>query len=106
MLSDDQKQRIADGIAFRRLMEDENVWPALERLIKHMRDDAMATFAQEDSLSRKWLKGVLDTCDLLLANVKLMVSDSQRAIDEEKELEMASRSRAEDGAGAGDFAGL
>lgn len=101
-MDDAEKQRIQDGLALRSLVTDERAWPALERLIRRTREDATATFARDESLSRKWLKGVIDTLDLILPNIEQMARDAEMTLEREKQL--AETSRDGDGSGSGEMA--
>lgn len=87
-------------------MADEELWPALQRLVKRIREDATETFAGDPNLKRAWLKGALDSCGFFLANIAQTAEDAQKTLEEERQAREVARSVAEDGVGSGDFAGL
>ena len=106
MPTDEERQRVVDGLAFKRLAEDEELWPAMHRLVSELRHDATAQFASNSNLKRAWLTGVLHACDLFLANMTQTAQDAQTTLEQEKQARELARSGADDGIGSGDFAGL
>jgi hypothetical protein len=97
-------QQLQDGFALKALMAHETMWPALQRAVLAVRDDAVRKFGNEDGLSRKWLKGVVETCELLLKNIEEAGENASDVEVERRQVEAASRSVAADGRGTGDLA--
>jgi len=103
-LSDEQRQ---DGLAFARLIQDEKTWPALERLVRRLHDDAIQKWADSkdgDQYTKKWLRGAREMAGGFLPAVQQLAQDAIQSIEAEKEAQVIARTTAEDGLGSGDLA--
>lgn len=102
-LTDEQVQ---DGLAFARLIEDTRAWPALERLVKQLHDDAIKEWESDQTgeLSKKWLRGARGMASALLPAIVQRAQDAQAQIVANREAEEVVRSRSEEGLGSGDLA--
>jgi len=95
---------IDEGLVLRRLMEHEDYWPALERLVKLIEDDAVKQFCDDEGKSKKWLKGARETAQALIPAIQARAEAAAGALEERKELEQSTRSVSDDGTGSGDLA--
>ena len=87
-------------------MADEELWPALQRLVRRMRDDVTDKFRRDKNLGREWLDAGIDALAQVIPNVEQTALDAAAALEEERQAREVARSVAEDGVGSGDFAGL
>jgi hypothetical protein len=99
-------QAYKDGLALRRVREDEDAWAAMGRLIQRLHDDLIQQWTDDTTgaRSKKWLKGARETCDAFIPAMEQTIRNAEDVIQEKKDLESASRSRADDGVGSGDLA--
>jgi hypothetical protein len=95
-----------DGRAFRRLREDEDIMPALERLLRRLDDDLIQGWTDDETgqKTKKWLKGARESLRAVIPAMDEMVRNAEDVIAERKELEETARSKADDGLGSGDLA--
>ena len=104
-MTDEQMQ---DGIAFYRLLQDEKMAAALERLCRRLNDDAIGRWEQDKTptkdFSKKWLKGSREMAGCFIPAIKQMAEDAIAEQDAAKEAQVQVRSSADDGMGSGDLA--
>ena len=102
-LTDEQVQ---DGLAFARLKQDEKAWPAIERLVRRLHDDAIARWADDKSgdYGKKWLKGSREMAAAIIPAIEGLAQDAIKSVESEKEAQVIARTTAEDGMGSGDLA--
>lgn len=98
------EEDIEEGLTLGSLMDHEHYWPALQRIVKFLEDDAVGQFCDDDKKGKKWLKGARDTARAIIPAIVNRAQDAQTAIEERKEATEAIRSRADDGTGSGDLA--
>ena len=100
------EEQVQDGLAFARLKQDEQAWPALERLARKLHDDAIARWADDKSgeYGKKWLKGAREMASAIIPAIEQAARDSVENVESEKEAQVIARTTAEDGMGSGDLA--
>jgi hypothetical protein len=103
----DEQLQLQDGLAFYRLLQDEKMAAALERLCRRLNDDAIGRWEQDKTptkdYSKKWLKGSREMAGCFLPAIKQMAQDSMDESDAAREAETLMRSSADDGMGSGDL---
>lgn len=105
MLLEQMTERdIEDGVVLGRLMEHEDFWPAFQRVLKMLEDDAIGQFCNDDKKGKKWLTGARDMLQSVIPAIASRAQDAETAIQERKEQQEVTRSRADDGMGSGDLA--
>lgn len=102
-LTDEQVQ---DGLAFSRLMEDEYQWPALQRLVARLQDDAIRVWQEDqtDQFSKKWLRGSREMAMNFLNAIQGLSEQACVQVTAQKEAEQLVKSRSDEGMGSGDLA--
>lgn len=102
------EEQMQDGIAFYRLLQDEKMATALERLCRRLNDDAIGRWEQDKTptkdYSKKWLKGSREMAGCFIPAIKQMADDSIAEQEAAKEAQVQIRSSADDGMGSGDLA--
>lgn len=98
-------EQVQDGLAFARLMADERVWPALQRLLAKLKEDAIVQFTDErEGATKKWLKGYRQCLDDLQARMVDSTNLATNHVENKKLVSDAARSMADEGMGVGDIA--
>lgn len=98
------EREIEDGVILGRLLEHEDFWPALQRVVKTLEDDAIKQFCDGEGKSKKWLMGAREMALAIIPAIVTRAQDAETAIQERKEQQEVVRSRGDDGTGSGDLA--
>lgn len=100
-LTDEQVQ---DGLAFARMVADDKLWPALQRLTARLNADAIAKWEADttDAFSKKWLRGYREAIGEFLPRVADQARDAQNHLAVAREVEKVLP--VQEGLGAGDLA--
>ena len=100
-------EMVREGLALRRLTADEEVWPALQRLLRDMNAGAISLWESDDKdgkYGKKWLRGYRQCLVDLAARIEEKAKLSENHVEAKKLTADAARSMVDEGMGAGDIA--
>jgi CHASE3 domain sensor protein len=101
-LTDDQ---VKDGLALYALTQDEKVWPALQRVLKQMHDDAIAQWLSDEKGGKKLMKGYRQCLSDIQSRIAERAQEALAHVENKKMLTDAERSMVDDGGkGVGEMA--
>ena len=95
-----------DCFLFAKLTADVEIWPALQRLVKRLHDDAITEWEMDKTgdKSKKWLAGSRNMAQQFIRAIEETAKDAQTVAEEEKHAQVVVKSHSEDGVGSGDLA--